>query len=129
MMEDRLGAPVLALNAVVWWNTLYLDAAVKQIRAHGFPATDGMCARLSPIAHEHIDSLGRCAFTRVDVGEADGGSGGGEGAGGGQTHAGGGAGDEGDLAGEVVGGVHEMSLLTQVRCGPGMDRVRGRPGW
>ncbi|MFF4779219.1 Tn3 family transposase [Microtetraspora fusca] len=36
-MEDQLGALGLALNAVVWWNTLYLDAAVKQIRPTGSP--------------------------------------------------------------------------------------------
>jgi hypothetical protein len=41
----------------------------------------------------------------VDVGEGDGGARGGGGAGGGQAYAGGGVGDEGDLAGEVVGGV------------------------
>ncbi|MEV3926081.1 Tn3 family transposase [Actinomadura coerulea] len=62
-MEGQLG---VALNAVVWWNTLYLDAAVKQIRVDGFAATDGMCARLSPIAYEHINFLGRYAFTRAD---------------------------------------------------------------
>jgi TnpA family transposase len=66
-MEDQLGALGLALNAVVWWNTLYLDAAVKQIRKGGFPATDDMCARLSPIAYEHINILGRYAFTRAEV--------------------------------------------------------------
>lgn len=66
-MEDQLGALGLALNAVVWWNTLYLDAAVKQIRSDGFPATDAMCARLSPIAYEHINFLGRYAFTRADL--------------------------------------------------------------
>jgi hypothetical protein len=65
-MEDQLGALGLALNAVVWWNTLYLDAAVKQIQADGFPVTTEMCARLSPIAFEHINFLGRYAFTRAD---------------------------------------------------------------
>ncbi|GAB2859000.1 Tn3-like element Tn3 family transposase [Actinocorallia aurea] len=66
-MEDQLGALGLALNAVVWWNTLYLDAAVKQIQADGFPVTGEMCARLSPIAFEHINFLGRYAFTRADA--------------------------------------------------------------
>jgi hypothetical protein len=56
-----------ALNAVVWWNTLYLDAAVKQLRGQGFPATEDMCARLSPIRYDHINFLGRYAFTRADL--------------------------------------------------------------
>ncbi|WP_425547535.1 Tn3 family transposase, partial [Actinomadura vinacea] len=54
-MEDQIGSLGLALNAVVWWNSLYLDAAVKQLRADGFSATDEMCARLSPICYDHIN--------------------------------------------------------------------------
>ncbi|MGV4926349.1 hypothetical protein [Streptomyces sp. HJ7] len=34
-MEDQLGALGLALNAVVWWNRLYTDAAVKKLEAGG----------------------------------------------------------------------------------------------
>ncbi|MEU1458425.1 Tn3 family transposase [Streptomyces avermitilis] len=34
-MEDQLGALGMALNAVVWWNTLYMDAAVKELQAGG----------------------------------------------------------------------------------------------
>ncbi|MFC6981869.1 Tn3 family transposase [Streptomyces cirratus] len=30
-MEDQLGTLGMALNAVVWWNTLYMDAAVKEL--------------------------------------------------------------------------------------------------
>ncbi|WUW03117.1 transposase [Streptosporangium sp. NBC_01469] len=66
-MENQLGTLGLALNAVVWWNTLYLDAAVKQLREQGFPATEDMCARLSPIRYDHINFLGRYAFTRTDL--------------------------------------------------------------
>jgi hypothetical protein len=47
----------LALNAVIWWNSLYLDAAVKHLREQGFPVTDEMCARLSPIQYDHINFL------------------------------------------------------------------------
>lgn len=50
----------------------------------------------------------------VDIGEGDGGSRGGKGTGGGQAHTGGGAGDEGDLSGEVIGGVHGGG--SQQRC-------------
>ncbi|WP_172427454.1 Tn3 family transposase [Streptomyces murinus] len=37
-MEDQLGALGLALNAVVLWNSLYLDRAAKQLAADGFPS-------------------------------------------------------------------------------------------
>ncbi|MFI7455657.1 Tn3 family transposase [Nonomuraea sp. NPDC049714] len=42
-------------------------AAVKHLREQGFPVTDEMCARLSPLQHEHINFLGRYAFARADV--------------------------------------------------------------
>ena len=57
-MEDQLGALGLALNAVVLFNTLYIDAAVKQL------VTDDLIARLSPLQYDHINFLGRYAFTR-----------------------------------------------------------------
>ncbi|MGN9787952.1 Tn3 family transposase [Nonomuraea sp. ZG12] len=68
-LEDQLGSLGLALNVVIWWNSLYLDAAVKQLREQGFPVTDEMCARLSPIQYDHINFLGRYAFSRADVAE------------------------------------------------------------
>ncbi|MEV1001285.1 Tn3 family transposase [Nonomuraea sp. NPDC050202] len=36
-----------------------LDAAVTRLRRQGFPVTDETCARLSPIAYDHINFLGR----------------------------------------------------------------------
>ncbi|MFI6928395.1 Tn3 family transposase [Nonomuraea spiralis] len=51
----------------MWWNSLYLDAAVKHLREQGIPVTDEMCARLSPIQYDHIGVLGRYAFSRADV--------------------------------------------------------------
>ncbi|MFV2197851.1 Tn3 family transposase [Nocardiopsis sp. LOL_012] len=66
-LEDQLGALGLALNAIVWWNSLYIDAAVTQLRADGFPATEEMCARLSPLGFDHINFLGSYAFPQPDV--------------------------------------------------------------
>lgn len=63
-MEDQLGALGMALNCVVLFNSLYIDAAVKQLAADGFPVTDELLARLSPLQYDHINFLGRYAFTR-----------------------------------------------------------------
>jgi TnpA family transposase len=54
--EDQLGALGLIVNAVVLWNTIYIEDV----------------ARLSPLGHDHINMLGRYAFTlpaRVARGE------------------------------------------------------------
>jgi hypothetical protein len=57
-----LGALGLVLNAVVWWNSLYIDAAVTRLHPEGFPATEEMCARLSPLGFDHINFLGSYTF-------------------------------------------------------------------
>ncbi|MFF4244937.1 Tn3 family transposase [Streptomyces sp. NPDC001822] len=63
-MEDQLGALGLALNAVVLWDSLYLERAAQQLAADGFPVTDDLPARLSPLRFDHINFLGRNAFLR-----------------------------------------------------------------
>jgi len=52
--EDQLGALSLVLNAVVLWNTFYMDLAVKQLRTDGYPVHDEDVARLSPLGFKHI---------------------------------------------------------------------------
>lgn len=60
--EDQLAALGLVLNAVVLWNTRYLDAAVARLRAEGHDIKDEDVARLSPLRDWHINFLGRCLF-------------------------------------------------------------------
>ncbi len=47
--EDQLGALGLVLNAIVLWNTRYLDAALDQLREQGHRVNDDDVARLSPL--------------------------------------------------------------------------------
>jgi TnpA family transposase len=60
--EDQLGALGLVVNAIILWNTISMDAVLGQLRAEGFDVRDEDVARLSPLAHEHINMLGRYAF-------------------------------------------------------------------
>jgi hypothetical protein len=61
--EDQLGTLGLVVNMIVLWNTLYIDAALQQLRAEGFPVLPEDVARLSPLVYEHINRLGRYAFS------------------------------------------------------------------
>jgi TnpA family transposase len=61
--EDQLAALGLVLNAVVLWNTRYLDAAVAQLRAEGHDIKDEDVTRLSPLKDRHINFLGRYLST------------------------------------------------------------------
>ena len=61
--EDQLSALGLVVNIIVLWNTIYIDAALCQLRREGFPVRDEDVARLSPFVHErHINLLGRYSF-------------------------------------------------------------------
>jgi hypothetical protein len=53
-------------NAVVLWNTLYLQAALDRLRAEGMEITPEDMARLSPLLHKHINVLGRYSFALAD---------------------------------------------------------------
>lgn len=61
--EDQLGALGLVLNAVVLWNTRYIDAALTTLRAGGHEAREDDVARLSPLVDQHINMLGRYTLT------------------------------------------------------------------
>jgi TnpA family transposase len=60
--EDQLGALGLVVNIIVLWNTLYLDKAITQLRAEGYPVRDEDVARISPLGHAHLNVLGRYTF-------------------------------------------------------------------
>ena len=61
--EDQLGALGLVVNIIVLWNTIYMDAALTQLRKEGYQVRDEDVSRLSPFIHErHINLLGRYSF-------------------------------------------------------------------
>lgn len=66
-MEDQIGALGLVLNALVLFNTRYMDAAITQLRADGFDVRDEDVARLSPFLRHHINMLGRYSFQLPDL--------------------------------------------------------------
>jgi hypothetical protein len=67
-MENQLGALGLGLNAITWWNSLYIDAAVKKLEAGGLGISPEIRASLSPLGFEHINFHGFYPFNRPDLG-------------------------------------------------------------
>jgi TnpA family transposase len=65
--EDQLGALALVTNAVVLWNTIYMDAARNHLEQQSIVIKEEDEARLSPLQHEHINVLGHYSFTLSDV--------------------------------------------------------------
>jgi hypothetical protein len=63
----------LVLNAVVLWNTRYMDLALARRRwrscgAAGIEVQEADVARLSPLGFRHVNFLGRYAFTLPEPG-------------------------------------------------------------
>ena len=65
--EDQLGALGLVVNAIVLWNTLYMEAALHQLRTAGFEVKAEDVARLSPRLYKPINFQGRysCALSEA----------------------------------------------------------------
>ncbi|MFC6580916.1 Tn3 family transposase [Planomonospora parontospora] len=61
-LENRLGALGLVLNCVTLWNTVYLDAAVRRLKAQGYPVREEDMARLSPFVHSYLGVHGTYTF-------------------------------------------------------------------
>jgi TnpA family transposase len=60
--EDQLGALGLVTNAVVLWNTLYMDAARNYLEQKSVLIREEDEARLSPLQYGHINVLGHYSF-------------------------------------------------------------------
>lgn len=65
--EEQLGALGLALNAVVHWNAIYMQEAIRQVRSDGMDVSNDDIARLSPLIWRHLNFLGRYDFLLPDT--------------------------------------------------------------
>ena len=52
----------MVFDSVVLWNTIYISAALEQLRANGHRFTDDDATHLSPARFEHINPYGRYHF-------------------------------------------------------------------
>jgi TnpA family transposase len=60
--EDQLNTLGLATNAIVLWNTVYIQAAVEHLKAQGEVINEEDEAKLSPLGRKHINFLGHFSF-------------------------------------------------------------------
>lgn len=64
--EDQLGALGLVINAVVLWNTIYIQAALEHLKSIGEVVLEEDEARLSPLSYGHVNMLGHYSFTLAE---------------------------------------------------------------
>ena len=60
---EKLGALGLVVNAIVLWNTRYMDAVLSKLQVDGDAIADADARRLSPLVHKHLNFLGRYHFS------------------------------------------------------------------
>jgi TnpA family transposase len=65
--EDQLGALGLILNAVILWNTIYMQDALEALRTSGKEVLASDVARLSPLVSQHINFSGKYHFDLPDM--------------------------------------------------------------
>jgi hypothetical protein len=53
-MGDQLGALGLVLNCIVLWNTVYINAALDQLRNAGYRVEDDDVASIHPFMRRHL---------------------------------------------------------------------------
>ncbi len=61
-MEDQLGALGLVINCIVLWNTVYMNAALCELRAQRHPVLDEDVRRLHPFRRRHLAVTGDYSF-------------------------------------------------------------------
>ena len=66
-LENQLGALGLVLNCATLWTTVYLDAAVRQLKAQDYPVREEDTARLSPFVRSHLGVHGTYTFALPEL--------------------------------------------------------------
>lgn len=61
-MEEQLTALSIVTNAIIYWNTLYLERVIDQMRVEGFDCSEEKINKLSPLLFEHINFVGKYSF-------------------------------------------------------------------
>ena len=64
--ENQLGSLGLVTNAVILWNTIYMQEALEHLRLRSTTISEGDVTRLSPLVYGHINVLGHFSFTLAE---------------------------------------------------------------
>ncbi|MDX1328392.1 MAG: Tn3 family transposase, partial [Arenibacter sp.] len=60
--ENQLGALGLVTNAVILWNSIYMQKSVESLETKSIKLQEADLERLSPLLFKHINMLGHYSF-------------------------------------------------------------------
>ncbi|HIB1875500.1 TPA: Tn3 family transposase, partial [Enterococcus faecium] len=61
-MEEQLNALGLVTNAIIYWNSLYLEKVFEQMKTEGFDCSEEVIRKQSPLISDHINFVGKYNF-------------------------------------------------------------------
>ena len=61
---NQVGCLNLVTNAIIVWNTVYIDKVVQQLRLEGYPVDDEDLKHIWPTRHTHINVYGQYHFDK-----------------------------------------------------------------
>ena len=61
-MEEQLNALGLVTNAIIYWNSLYLEKVFEQMKKEGYDCSEEMLRKQSPLISDHINFVGKYTF-------------------------------------------------------------------
>lgn len=59
---NQAGCLNVLANAVVVWNTVYMQAAIDHLKAQDYPVNEDDLTHLSPARYQHINPYGKFKF-------------------------------------------------------------------
>lgn len=66
-LKHQVGCLNLVTNIIIVWNTIYINKAVEQLRAEGYPVDDEDLKHVWPTRFEQINVYGRYQFNLDEV--------------------------------------------------------------
>ena len=70
MRLNQVGCVNLVTNAIIVWNTIYIDQVVQQRRQEGYSIDDEDLKHIWPTRHAHINVYGQYHFDRQRFGKS-----------------------------------------------------------
>jgi Tn3 transposase DDE domain len=66
-LANQSGCLTLVTNAIVFWNTIYIQAALDHLKQEGYEVNPEDIPHLSPCRFEHINPYGKMRFDIAQI--------------------------------------------------------------
>lgn len=68
-LQYQVGCLNLVTNAIILWNTVYIERVVQQLRQEGYSFNDEDLKHIWPTRHAHVNVYGKYHFNLENIGK------------------------------------------------------------